>query len=92
MTSPVHESGRGFSDWALHFSVIIVLDCAEIGEDLIENILPNWDTTSRVKGDMFVAQECMCVRICTCFDLGPLVSLMHLDVILPSAIRLLFTG
>lgn len=90
MTSPVHESGRGFSDWAFHFSVIIVLDCAVTGEDLIENILPNWDTTSQVKGDMFVAQECMCV--CMCFDLGLLVSLMHLDVILPSAIRLLFTG
>lgn len=92
MTSPVHELQRGFSDRALRFSVIIVLDCAETGEDLIENILPNWDTTSQVKGDMFVAQECMCVCMCTCFDLGPLVILMHLDVILPSAIRLLFTG
>jgi len=66
MTSPVHELGRGFSDKNLHFSVIIVLDCSETGEDLIENILPNWDTTSQVKGDMFVAQECMCVYVCVC--------------------------
>lgn len=64
MTSPVHELGRGFSDKDLHFSVIIVLDCSETGEDLIENILPNWDATSQVKGDMFVAQEYMCVCAC----------------------------
>lgn len=92
MTSPVHELGRVFSDKDLHFSVIIVLDCSETREDLIENILPNWDATSQVKGDMFVVQECMCVCTCTCFDLGLLVILMHLDVILPFAIGLLFTG